>query len=651
MNRLHLVLIVGTFVCALSAGQIVAQETAVATSDGRLPLAFPLPALQQTAGTTGSASQDFEGGTFPPAGWTNVASGSYKWLLAGASGYGVGSLSAAAAFFSVPAGASLSLMTPLFTPAVAGDSVIFDHAYCTYSTENDQLEVGVSTNGGASWTALATLDGGTSGALATAPAKTTSFVPSAAQWATKRYPLGTGVNRVRFRAISAYGNNLFLDNISGWKAFDSDAMANSIDYPGQTVAPASFYPKGTVGNAGGAAITFSANLTITPGGYSSSRTVTSLAAGASAQVTFDSWTPAPGVYQCMLVCSNASDQNRSNDTVTATRIVATGVHTPLLEFATGTWCQWCPCGDLTAEALTEAYPGLVVIAYHGGGGGDPFLNYTGNSIISALGFSGYPTAIIDRQNFPLDFSQWTSTMQSRMATAASPISIAITGRSYNPSTRELTFNVETTPNITLPILYKLGVALTENNLVYTQTGNTNCPGSTTWVHNWVCRGVLSPVTGTTLNTATWTSGQKASTAVTTTLDASWIPANCRINAYVFQAGATLGMSEVVNATSDVVVTGIEDGAGTTPVEYALQQNYPNPFNPTTSIAFSIPKAGFISLKIYDVAGREVMTGLEETLQPGQYNVQVDARNLASGVYFYTLSTASFTQTKKMTLMK
>jgi hypothetical protein len=651
MNRLRSLLIVGSLACVLSAGPLVAQENAAAGGEQRPPLALPLPALRWSAEVTGAAIQDFEGTTFPPTGWTNVPSGSVKWVLAVASGYGIGSLSAAAAFYNAGAGASFSLISPVFTAAVAGDSVIFDHAYCTYNTENDQLEVAVSTNGGRSWTVLVMLDGGASGPLVTVPAQHASFVPSATQWATKRYPLGTGVNRVRFRAISAYGNNLFVDNIRGWKAFDSDAIATSIDYPAQTVAPATYAPRVTVGNAGSASLTFTANLTITPGGYSSSRTVPSLAPASSVPMTFETWTPTPGVYQCTLVCVNASDQNHNNDTVTATRVIATGPHTPLLEFATGTWCQWCPCGDQTAEALTQTYPGLVVIAYHGGGGGDPFLTYTGNTIIGALEFTGYPTAIIDRQNSPVGYTSWASTMTSRMTNAVGPISVAITGRTYDPSTRQLTFNVEATPNITMPIAYRLGVALTENNLVYTQTGNTSCPGSTTWVHNWVCRGLLTPVAGMLLNAGTWNSGQKSATAITTTLDASWIPANCRINAYVFQAGATLGMSEVVNATSDVVVTGIEGDAGIPPAEYALQQNYPNPFNPTTSIAFSIPKAGFVLLKVFDIAGREIMTALGETLQPGQYNVQIDGRNLGSGVYFYTLTTASFAQTRKMTLIK
>jgi hypothetical protein len=265
MNRLHPLLIVGPLVCVLLAGTLVAQENSMRPPGSRPPLTLPPPAVQWTADVTGSRIQNFEG-AFPPMGWTNVASGSARWLRAGVSGYGIGNLSAAAAFYNTGPGVSFSLIYPIFIPAVMGDSIIFDHAYCGYGTENDQLEVAVSTNSGTNWTIVATLDGGASGPLATAPAQQTSFTPSATQWATKRYPLAAGVNRIRFRAISAYGNNLFIDNLRGWQAFDYDAAASSIDLPAPTVAPGTYAPKATIGNAGASALTFTATMTITPRG-------------------------------------------------------------------------------------------------------------------------------------------------------------------------------------------------------------------------------------------------------------------------------------------------------------------------------------------------------------------------------------------------
>ncbi len=85
--------------------------------------------------------------------------------------------------------------------------------------------------------------------------------------------------------------------------------------------------------------------------------------------------------------------------------------------------------------------------------------------------------------------------------------------------------------------------------------------------------------------------------------------------------------------------------------YRLEQNYPNPFNPTTNISYVLPKAENVSLKIYDVLGREVATLVNEVKAAGAYTVPFNASNLSSGVYFYKLQAGSFVQTKKMMLVK
>lgn len=87
------------------------------------------------------------------------------------------------------------------------------------------------------------------------------------------------------------------------------------------------------------------------------------------------------------------------------------------------------------------------------------------------------------------------------------------------------------------------------------------------------------------------------------------------------------------------------------LEYRLAQNYPNPFNPTTNISYVLPKAENVSLKVYDVLGREVATLVNEVKAAGAYTVPFNASNLASGVYFYRLQAGSFVQTKKMMLVK
>jgi photosystem II stability/assembly factor-like uncharacterized protein len=94
--------------------------------------------------------------------------------------------------------------------------------------------------------------------------------------------------------------------------------------------------------------------------------------------------------------------------------------------------------------------------------------------------------------------------------------------------------------------------------------------------------------------------------------------------------------------------------------FGLEQNYPNPFNPKTNIKFQIPSTrlgfgisdvGLVSLRVYDMLGREVATLVNENLQPGSYEVTFDARGLASGAYFYRLRTGEFTQTKRLLLLR
>lgn len=88
-----------------------------------------------------------------------------------------------------------------------------------------------------------------------------------------------------------------------------------------------------------------------------------------------------------------------------------------------------------------------------------------------------------------------------------------------------------------------------------------------------------------------------------------------------------------------------------PENYELSQNYPNPFNPTTNIKFTVQDAGMVSIKVYDLAGREVATVANERFTAGSHQVTFDASNLASGVYMYTLEANGIRLTNKMTLIK
>ena len=111
----------------------------------------------------------------------------------------------------------------------------------------------------------------------------------------------------------------------------------------------------------------------------------------------------------------------------------------------------------------------------------------------------------------------------------------------------------------------------------------------------------------------------------------------------------IGSGFLVDSLVGRITTKVID-LGTMPSAYALMQNFPNPFNPITTIHYELPKATKVSLKVYDVLGREVATLAHDYLRAGYYQVQWNA-NVASGIYFYRLQTEEFVETKKMILLK
>lgn len=117
--------------------------------------------------------------------------------------------------------------------------------------------------------------------------------------------------------------------------------------------------------------------------------------------------------------------------------------------------------------------------------------------------------------------------------------------------------------------------------------------------------------------------------------------------YAFNAGANSGYSD----TAVVMITGIEPTGNDIPDSYSLYNNYPNPFNPSTKIKFDIPKNDFVSLRIYDLSGKEVGIVVSQGLTAGRYEIEFNANYLTSGTYFYRIETTAFTETRKMVLVK
>lgn len=122
--------------------------------------------------------------------------------------------------------------------------------------------------------------------------------------------------------------------------------------------------------------------------------------------------------------------------------------------------------------------------------------------------------------------------------------------------------------------------------------------------------------------------------------------------YRFNAAASFANYDyIINNWLVSTPTDIEDDEKNVPESFALLQNYPNPFNPSTQITFSLPERSNVTLKIYDVLGKEITTLVNEPKSAGTYTVNFDASRLSSGVYIYSIQAGDFLESRKMLLMK
>jgi hypothetical protein len=100
-----------------------------------------------------------------------------------------------------------------------------------------------------------------------------------------------------------------------------------------------------------------------------------------------------------------------------------------------------------------------------------------------------------------------------------------------------------------------------------------------------------------------------------------------------------------------MITSSDNKDNILPPSFSLQQNYPNPFNPITTINYSLYNSGLVTIKVYDILGREVTTLVNENKPAGNYSVQFNSAKNASGVYFYRMGFGSYLQVKKLVVQK
>lgn len=150
-----------------------------------------------------------------------------------------------------------------------------------------------------------------------------------------------------------------------------------------------------------------------------------------------------------------------------------------------------------------------------------------------------------------------------------------------------------------------------------------------------------------VNWSKWNSGMPIANIITEFVPIDSIAQNGR---YYIAAG-TFGRSMWIREISGEDPVIIKNNNSSLPVNYSLSQNYPNPFNPSTKISFDLPVSGFVTLKVYDITGKEIAQLVNSDLNAGTYKINFNSVSLSSGIYFYRISAGSFTDTKKMVFVK
>ncbi|MCU0607451.1 MAG: T9SS type A sorting domain-containing protein [Candidatus Edwardsbacteria bacterium] len=605
-------------------------------------------------------NEGFESATFPPTGWSLSGAAAIWSRSTDCSGYGVGVASTRADFYNVNGGTQ-DLVTYVCSPTGATDTLVFDHAYAPYpGTYLDSLTIWTSTDGGSNWTKLIGLVGGASGTLNTAPATTSQFIPTAGQWATKKYALVANTNRIRFRGHSAYGNELYLDNIKViYPSTDHDAMIAQIISPaGQVTAPIN--PRLLVRNNGLNAESFQVNCLITHSAatvYSESLTVANLAAGDTQTVSFPLWMPVYcESYGVQGWTSLAGDLTPGNDTMTSSFNTNTYQRKVFGVDFTATWCTWCPWHQVAWDWLKEeAGDTLCMIAMHSSASSDSFYFAALGTLATYYGVPGYPTSHIDgivsfvgSDTSGAGVGQYNAfrAVFDQRKVINSPFGIVLSG-TYSGGNGTITATIDYPGTTPLPITIRGAAVEASKYSVWPSPTHQLRQDSV----RSLARSIFPSAAGDTFTLATGATVKN----YPITINAGW---NTSKLSFVVWAEKR-GLKE--NYQADEILyselTGIAgEPTQTVGVRTALLPVGPNPSAGKLRLSYDLAAAGRVTLGVYDVAGRLVATVADGTMPAGSHSVSWNGtdrggRKVASGVYFVRLDAGGASQTQRITVVR
>ena len=315
---------------------------------------------------------------------------------------------------------------------------------------------------------------------------------------------------------------------------------------------------------------------------------------------------------------------------------------------TSTDCGPCSCMDsILRLKVMPGFPQTIILALHGMG--SVFGEYQGDSARMFFNASYEPSGFIDGLGYDVPHIHVNDTVASRYAhSPEAPVKIEIVSKSWDPASRKVNLTLQAT-NITanMPGSFWYNVIVTEGNIKQQHRTMTGCatpdvhglPLRRDYFNSWVVRKMEYWSNGDSLVGPSWAAQQSVTRTCSVAIDTAWIPENCDLVVTVYKKADSLYKSNIQQAVRQSV-TG---GAGIVeqkPVADAILLIYPNPSKGLTNIHFSVSTESSCTLKIFDPAGKEIKTIINQRVNPGLYNAEIDTGSFPPGMYHCVLTTSA-----------
>lgn len=404
----------------------------------------------------------------------------------------------------------------------------------------------------------------------------------------------------------------------------------------------------------------------------------------------------PGLHSLKVWATNlngGADANNANDSLTVSFVANNGIAANkyvLLEEATGGWCGYCPDGHLIMRDLLAANSKLIGVTHHNA---DGMIN-TESDLVNSTYAAGYPSGYINRVPVGgavgLNRSTWSSNVATALSTV-SPVNVTITNKSYNPTTKQITFTVNANFVDYAAGDMRIGAMVIEDNVRGNDVHNTwtqhnyyssayqgGAGGSghelyaepewlVGYLHRHVVRNIPSGAFGTAgvipssvapagtySKTYTWTVPNPTKVTYTTTTPtttALWSNVNgwgmnklndMALVGFVANYNTDVTKREILNSTE---VSLWSTGMDTKVIDMNTisADVYPNPSNGETKVQFTLTQNSDVTVKIVNALGQEVNSFNENGLEAGNHEVNFNVSELPTGVYFAIVSGNNFTQ--------